>query len=339
MRRPLMLSGVAIVLMLTALWAFGGLAAMGDWALTQQRAVQNTMAQGIRAVRAGDAGALAALLTVCFTYGFVHAVGPGHGKVLIGGYGVARRVGLSRLVAIALVSSLAQAAVAVALVYGFFWIFGWTRERVLGLNDDVMTPLGHVLVAGVGLWLVWRGLRARAGQLDHHHAHGHEKGQHDHHHHHHDAHDHDHPPHGSKTAHHAGHGPHNPGQADQPDQVCATCGHAHGPTMAEVSALTGWRDTVALIAGIAIRPCSGALFLLILTLQMDIAGAGVLGTFVMGLGTASVTMVVATLAVWSREGVLAGLSDGRLARALPLIELLAGAVVVIVALQMLRLAV
>jgi nickel/cobalt transporter (NicO) family protein len=108
--------------------------------------------------------------------------------------------------------------------------------------------------------------------------------------------------------------------------------------MAEVGALTGWRDTVALIAGIAIRPCSGALFLLILTFQMGIAGAGILGTFVMGLGTASVTMVVALLAVWSREGMLASLSEGRLARALPVIELVAGVVVVVAALQMLRVA-
>jgi nickel/cobalt transporter (NicO) family protein len=109
--------------------------------------------------------------------------------------------------------------------------------------------------------------------------------------------------------------------------------------MAEVTALTGWRDTMALIAGIAIRPCSGALFLLILTFQMGIAGAGILGTFVMGLGTASVTMVVALLAVWSREGVLSGLSEGRLARALPVIELVAGAVVVLAAVQMLRMSV
>jgi nickel/cobalt transporter (NicO) family protein len=114
------------------------------------------------------------------------------------------------------------------------------------------------------------------------------------------------------------------------------CGHAHGPTLDEVTALTGWRDTAALIAGIAIRPCSGALFLLILTFQMGIALAGIAGVFVMGLGTASVTVAVALLAVWSREGALATLSEGRLARALPIIEFAAGALVIVVAAQMLR---
>ncbi len=320
-----LVSGLAVMAVLAGLWAFGGLAALTDWALAEQRSVQNSMATGIRAVRAGEGGALAALLAVAFTYGFVHAVGPGHGKVLIGGYGVARRVRLWPLVAIAFVSSMAQAAVAVALVYGFFAAFGWTREQVLGISDDVMAPVGHVLVAGVGLWLVWRGINGLRRQATRDHpahgrAHGHD---HDHAHgHHHD--------HANSHAHNL-HSAHDPGHVHDEH-----CGHAHGPTLAEVTALTGWRDTAALIAGIAVRPCSGALFLLILTFQMGIAGAGVLGTFVMGLGTASVTMVVATLAVWSREGVLAGMSEGRLARALPAIELVAGAVVVVAAVQMLR---
>jgi nickel/cobalt transporter (NicO) family protein len=294
MRRSLLISGLGVLALLAGLWAFGAFTALADWALGQQRAVQNSMATGIRAVRAGEAGALAALLAIAFSYGFVHAAGPGHGKVLISGYGVARRVRLWPLVGIAFVSSMAQAAVAVAVVYGFFAAFGWTRERVLGISDDVMQPAGLLLVAAVGLWLVWRGVRGLRRGAGHGHDHDHD-------------HDHVHDEH---------------------------CGHAHGPTMAQVTSLTGWRDTAALIAGVAIRPCSGALFLLILTFQMGIAAAGILGTFVMGLGTASVTMVVALLAVWSREGVLAGLSEGRLARTLPVIELVAGAVVMVVALQM-----
>ena len=317
MRQPLLISGLAVLLLLAGLWAFDGFAAIAGWALAEQRNVQNLMAQGMRAVRAGDDGALAALMVVAFSYGFVHAVGPGHGKVLIGGYGMARRVRLWRLVAIAFASSLAQAAVAVTLVYALLAAIGWTRDAVLGISEDVMAPAGHVLVAAVGLWLVWRGIRGLwhqswqgAGQGVRHSA----------------GHVHDH------------HAPHDHGGHHHPhDDSCVTCGHTHGPTIAEVSALTGWRDTAALIAGIAMRPCSGALFLLILTYQMGIAGAGVLGTFVMGLGTASVTMVVALLAVWSREGLLSGLNTGRLARALPVMELLAGAVVFVAAVQMLRL--
>lgn len=312
MRRSLLISGLAVLVLLVVLWVTGAFTQLTLWALGEQRAVQNALARAIRGVRAGDVGALAALLTVCFSYGFLHAVGPGHGKVLIGGYGVARRVRMVPLMVIAFVASMAQAAVAVAIVAALFAALGWTREAVLGVSEDVMAPVGHVLVGLVGLWLVGRGLRRVWRQRAVRGAHAH----HDHAHHEH-AHDHDH-------------------ARDDGHVHDEHCGHAHGPTLDEVTALTGWRDTAALIAGIAIRPCSGALFLLILTFQMGIALAGIAGVFVMGLGTASVTVAVALLAVWSREGALATLSEGRLVRALPIVEIAAGALVIAVATQMLR---
>lgn len=96
-----------------------------------------------------------------------------------------------------------------------------------------------------------------------------------------------------------------------------------------------WRDAAALVGGIAMRPCSGALFILIITFQLGIAFAGVVGALVMGLGTAVITVGAAVMAVWAREGALSGLGFDRFTRALPVIELTLGAIIAIAALGLL----
>lgn len=315
MRRGLTILGLVLAVVLGLLWLTGGFAALQAQVLEGQRQVQSSLAAAVRAIKGGQPGAIFGLLAVCFTYGFLHAAGPGHGKLVIGGYGMGRRVPLVSLATLALVSSLAQAAVAVALIYAVVALMGLGRDQAEGLAEEVMAPAGLVMVAGVGLWLVWRGLGAlglRGGARGGHHGHhGH----------------HDHAAHG-----HDDHSAHDHGA----DGTCAVCGHAHGPTLDEVSRLTGWKDTLAMIAGIAMRPCSGALFLLILTWQLGIGAAGIAGTFAMGLGTACVTMLVAGLAVWAREGALASLPGQGAARLLPWFEIVAGAVVALAALSLLR---
>jgi ABC-type nickel/cobalt efflux system permease component RcnA len=309
MSRVVLVAGTVLALAFGLVWLLGGLDPVQAWVLEQQRQVQNALAGAVRAIKGGQPGAIFGLLSVCFAYGFLHAAGPGHGKLVIGGYGMARRVPFGRLAGVALASSLAQAAVAVGLVYAVVALLGLGRSQAEGLAEEVMAPLGTLMVAGVGLWLVWRGvagLRAQGAESS---------GSHHHHHYAHEDH-HDHAPHS--------HG-----------AVCDTCGHAHGPTVDEVQHLTGWRDTLALVAGIAMRPCSGALFLLILTWQLGIASAGIIGTFAMGLGTAMVTIGVAAMAVWAREGALASLPGQGAARFLPWFEIIAGLVVAVAALSLL----
>jgi ABC-type nickel/cobalt efflux system permease component RcnA len=293
MPRAVILLGALVGLCLLGLWALGGLEGFTAWAAASQREAQNALARALRALRAGEAGALVALLGVCFAYGFFHAAGPGHGKVLIAGYGVARRVGMLRLMGVAVASSLAQATTAVILVYAGVFVLNLTREAMVGLAEDVFAPLSYGAIGLIGVWLAWRGARKLwTARVVHHH--------------------HDHHEHGE------------------------SCGHAHGPSVGDVAGLTGWRDTAMLIGGIAIRPCTGALFLLILCWRMGIDAAGIAGAYAMGLGTATITVAVAGLSVWAREGALMALAGGRLSRAAPVIELGAGLVVAFLSVVMLR---
>ena len=275
------------------LWGFGGADQIARMAAAAQRDVQNAMAAALRALRAGDMAALLTLWGLCFAYGFVHAAGPGHGKLVIGGYGVGARVPARRLAGLALASSLAQAATAVLLVYAGVFVLGWGREQMTGVADRIMAPLSYALIGAVGLWLLLRGLHhLRRVPV---------------------VHDHDH--HGD-------------------DAVCGHCGHAHGPTVEQAGSVRSLRDAVMVVGAIAIRPCTGALFLLILTWRLGIDWAGIIGAFVMGLGTASITIAVALLAVGFRESALRLVSGNGVARTLAWAEVAAGGIVVILASQL-----
>ncbi len=294
MRTLLLVIVISIALGGVWLWSTGGMDQLAVWAANGQREFQNAMARALRALRAGDPQALVTLLSVCFAYGFFHAVGPGHGKVLIGGYGVGRRIGLVRLSSIALASSLAQSLSAVALVYTGVFFLNWSSKKMIDITENIMAPVSYAAIALIGVWLLWRGLRG-FWKLS------------------------------------------KPGHSNNADGTCSDCGHRHAPSVAEIAQLHSWRDTLILIGGIAIRPCTGALFLLVLTWRMDIQMAGILGALAMGLGTGSVTVAVAIASVTFRKSALlsAGTS-ARLAVMVPVLEILAGSLVIIIALKLLQ---
>lgn len=270
------------------LWLSGGFEQLVQWAATEQRSFQNGIARTLRALRAGEAGAYVLLMGTCFAYGFFHAIGPGHGKLLVGGYGVAQEVPMLRLSLIALVSSLGQAVTAIVLAYGGLWVLGLTRNTLVGTAEEWLAPTSYALMAAIGLWLMLRGLkRLRRAQ------------------------------------HTSGHTHHGSGD------TCDSCGHRHGPSLAETQQAGSLRDAAVLIAGIAVRPCTGALFVLIITWQMGIATAGIAGAFAMALGTASVTVAVGIAATGFRGALIRSIAGARTAVwVMPVIEMAAGVVVV-----------
>jgi len=293
-------TAAAIVTLAIWLWGFGGSETVLVWAAEGQRDVQNALARGLRALRTGEPGALATLLALCFSYGFFHAAGPGHGKLVIGGYGLGKPVPILKLATLSVAASLAQALTAVLLVVGGLVLLDWSREQLTSAADDVLAPLSYGLISLVGLWLLFRGLRRMFSiRAEAHHDHGHE----------------------SHSAHEA--------------ENCSTCGHRHGPTAQEAANVSSLRDVLAIIGAVAVRPCTGALFLLLLTWRMDILWAGIAGVFAMGLGTALLTGAVAAAAVTVRKGALLQLHGLGAMRVAAMLEILAGTVVAVLAGQIL----
>ena len=270
------------------------------WILAKQSEFYRDMSATIRAAKS-DGTAVWTLLAISFAYGIFHAAGPGHGKAVISSYLVANQETARRGIVLSFVSALLQALVAVVLVGISAWLLNATAQTMCGAEKAIEIA-SYGLIAAFGARLVWvkggafiRALQApRAepalaaahqhhGHAYHrHHDHGHEHHGHGHDHHHHD-HGHVHDEH---------------------------CGHSHGPTPDQLAGPGGWRRGLGAIVAVGLRPCSGAILVLVFSLAQGLFWAGIVATFVMGIGTAITVAAIAVVAVSAKD--LAGrLSKGR----------------------------
>ncbi|WP_114946439.1 nickel/cobalt transporter [Microvirga calopogonii] len=123
--------------------------------------------------------------------------------------------------------------------------------------------------------------------------------------------------------------PHAPVQED--------CDHVHMPPPQELSRLTRWRDMAGVAIAAGIRPCAGALIVLVFALSQGLFAAGIAATFAMALGTALTTGAIAALAVFFKAMALrvAGGRGGSGAIAIAGLELLAAAFVLVLGVSLL----
>jgi len=286
------------------------------WLLTKQSEFYREISSTIRAAKA-DGSAVWTLLAISFAYGIFHAAGPGHGKAVISSYLVANEETARRGIVLSFVSALMQSLIAVLIVGIGAWLLNVTAKTMCGA-ERVIEIASYTLIAAFGVRLVWskgggfiRALRSTYGgsgpllapALAHaaalHHGHGHHSHDHGDHGHHH----HDHAP--ARAIGHA-HAEH-----DDPGHVHDEhCGHSHGPEPAQLSGPGGWRRGFGAVLTVGIRPCSGAILVLVFALAQGLFWAGVAATFVMGLGTAITVATIAVIAV-SAKGLAQRMTAGR----------------------------
>ncbi len=274
------------------------------WIIAEQSLFYRELSGLIRAAKT-DGSAYWGLMGISFIYGIFHAAGPGHGKAVISSYLLANEETWRRGIALSFASALLQATTAVVLVAIAAVLLGATA-KMMGDTVRVIEVASYALIVLLGARLFWvkgrsflRALQTlqtkpEAQSAPHaEHAHGHDHAHHDHDHHaHHDhAHHHDH-----DTCGHAAHDHHDRDDHDHEDSVLPW-GHAHGPEPEELAGSGGWRRGLAAIVAVGLRPCSGAIIVLVFALAQGLFYAGIASTFVMGIGTAITVAGIATLAV------------------------------------------
>jgi ABC-type nickel/cobalt efflux system permease component RcnA len=218
------------------------------------------------------------LLALSFAYGVFHAVGPGHGKAVITSYLLASGETVRRGVLISFAAALVQAASAILFVAVGAIVLRLTATAITFATDWVEI-ISYGAIALVGAWLLWT---KSFGGGHHHHHHVEPAPAHDHRHDH-DAHDHN--VHEHEHAH----------------------AHRHeAPAKTNAGALA--RAWGAILA-VGIRPCSGAIIVLVFALSQGLLAAGIAAAVVMALGTGLTVAVLAALAV-SARGVALRLAGG-----------------------------
>jgi nickel/cobalt transporter (NicO) family protein len=79
------------------------------------------------------------------------------------------------------------------------------------------------------------------------------------------------------------------------------CAHAHMPDAIVAAGPLDWRKAWTVVASTALRPCTGALIVLVFSISQGLPWTGIAATLVMGLGTALTVATLALLAVSARH--------------------------------------
>lgn len=176
------------------------------------------------------------IVLFAFLYGVAHAIGPGHGKIVIGSYFLTRRARLVQGIAMSAVAALVQALSAIVLVGVLAALLKAGSAAILDQAAAIeMASYGAIVV--LGLWMAWSTVSRRR------HSHDHER---------------------------------DPSDAMLP---------APGETLRLLA--TG--------AVVGLRPCSGAILVLLFSLANDIFAVGVLATFAMAAGVALTVSLVSLM--------------------------------------------
>ncbi|MDT0177960.1 nickel/cobalt transporter [Enterobacter sp. BRE11] len=254
---PLWLLALALAAGALALWQYWPqiLLQSAIW----QRGLHQQMAQLLQQVKSapGQAGGLLVLFSLA--YGVLHALGPGHGKVVITTFLATHPARLAITLRLTLLASLLQGSVAILLVTLMLVVLQ-TSSRQLHLSSYWLEKGSYLLVIGLGTGIGVRALKTLRRQLrprapmkiralhaDHHH--------------------------------HAGCG----------------CGHAHLPDAQQVAEAVSVKTQLLLVASMGLRPCSGAIMMLLFSRVIGVYLWGVVSAIVMALGTALTISVIGLL--------------------------------------------
>lgn len=239
------------------------------WILAQESSFYRLLSGAIKAAQQNGTAAWG-LVALSLAYGVFHAAGPGHGKAVIASYMFANERALRRGIAIAFGAAVLQGFSAITVVGISAVIVKATAQNMRAAINavEIASYAGIVLLGALLLYAKGAALLGalRSAPL---------------------------------IAVPAG----VPHPAAVP-AVCSSdhahgpgCGHAHAPDPRSLLSSFSWKTAILTAITAGLRPCSGAILVLVFALAQGIFPAGVFSVAAMSLGTALTTAGLASAAV------------------------------------------
>lgn len=228
-----------------------------------QRIMNQELSGLLRQVAENPAQAGGILLNVSFGYGVLHALGPGHGKMVLTTWLATHPSKLKTSLQLTFAAALLQGIVAISWVT--LTLVGLQLSaRQLHLGSVWLEKGSYLLVAVLGLLLALRGVRRLWGLLRRR------------------------PKHRVLRS------------AAVDDTHCG-CGHQHLPRQDQLAVRDDWRTRMMVVVSMGLRPCSGAIVVLLFSKVIGVFNWGVLSVLAMALGTAMTLSGLALLVQGSRN--------------------------------------
>ncbi len=239
------------------------------------------------------------LMSFSFLYGMLHSLGPGHGKVIVTTYLATHPTKVRASLMLTVVSALCQALVAILLVSVLVWGFS-ASMRVVNQQATMFVSMSFWLVVILGGLICWKSLKQmylvlrrkkiRIAKLQPMVVGAQAKGQMQY-----------------KTSSMI-YSPVTPRlskagtvEEDHVHSESCGCGHQHVADADAMNRASTWREYVGIVATIGIRPCTGAIMVLLFANVAGLYWMGVLSAFLMAVGTAVTTSLIALMTLTGKH--------------------------------------
>lgn len=203
------------------------------------------------------------LMGLSFIYGVIHSIGPGHGKMIVSTYILTHQTKVKISLILTILSALLQAIVAVVLVSVLLKLFNSSMHEV-NIEAKHFVEISFYVLIFLGTLIVKGSLSQFYNIIKT----------------------------DNKTAYLTNR---------STEDSSSSCDHKHFIDPEAVNKASSIKDHLLIIISIGMRPCTGAILVLLFANMLHIYWLGVVSAFIMAIGTALTTSLIAILALSGKQ--------------------------------------